>query len=57
MLQIEKERSLAYPNQLPAGPRKKRPLGRLFSSSNIFCLPLGLISGTHNKKACLKLND
>ena len=32
MLQIEKERSLAKPNQLPAGPRKKRPLGRLFSS-------------------------
>ena len=32
MLQIEKERSLAKPNQLPAGPRKKRLLGRLFSS-------------------------
>ena len=32
MLQIEKERSLAKPNQLPAGPRKKRPSGRLFSS-------------------------
>ena len=36
MLQIEKERSLAYPNQLPAGPRKKRPLGRLFSSNKYF---------------------
>ena len=32
MLQTEKERSLPYPNQLPAGPRKKRPIGRLFSS-------------------------
>ena len=32
MPQIEKERSLAEPNRLPAGPRKKRPLGRLFSS-------------------------
>ena len=33
MPQIEKERSWAKPKQLPAGPRKKRPLGRLFSSS------------------------
>ena len=33
--QIGKERSLAKPNQLPAGPRKKRPLGRLFSSTII----------------------
>ena len=32
MPHIEKERSLVKPNQLPAGPRKKRPLGRLFSS-------------------------
>ena len=32
MPQIEKERRLVKPNQLPAGPRKKRPLGRLFSS-------------------------
>ena len=32
MPQIEKERSLAEPNRLPAGPWKKRPLGRLFSS-------------------------
>ena len=32
MPQIVKERSWAKPNQLPAGPRKKRPLGRLFSS-------------------------
>ena len=32
MPQIEKERSWAKPKQLPAGPRKKRPLGRLFSS-------------------------
>ena len=36
MLQIEKERSLAKPNQLPAGPRKKRPLGRLFSSAKYY---------------------
>ena len=35
MLQIEKERSLAKPNQLPAGPRKKRPLGRLFSTGSL----------------------
>ena len=35
MLQIEKGSSLAKPNQLPAGPRKKRPLGRLFSSKCI----------------------
>ena len=33
MPQIEKERNWAKPNQLPAGPRKKRPLGRLFSSN------------------------
>ena len=33
MPQIDKERSWAKPNQLPAGPRKKRPLGRLFSSN------------------------
>ena len=32
MPQIEKGRSLAEANRLPAGPRKKRPLGRLFSS-------------------------
>ena len=32
MTQIKKERSWAKPKQLPAGPRKKRPLGRLFSS-------------------------
>ena len=32
MPQIGKEISLAKPHQLPAGPRKKRPLGRLFSS-------------------------
>ena len=32
MPQIEKERNWAKANQLPAGPRKKRPLGRLFSS-------------------------
>ena len=32
MPQIEKERSWAKPNQQPTGPRKKRPLGRLFSS-------------------------
>ena len=32
MPQIEKERSWAKPKQVPAGPRKKRPLGRLFSS-------------------------
>ena len=36
MPQIEKERSLAKQNQLPAGPRKKRPLGRLFSSVQYF---------------------
>ena len=35
MPHIEKERSLVKPNQLPAGPRKKRPVGRLFSSSKI----------------------
>ena len=35
MPHIEKERSLVKPNQLPAGPRKKRPLGRLFSSISI----------------------
>ena len=33
MPQIEKERNWAKANQLPAGPRKKRPLGRLFSSN------------------------
>ena len=38
MLQIEKERSWAKPKQLPAGPRKKRPLGRFFSS-RIYLLP------------------
>ena len=32
MPHIGKERSWAQPKQLPAGPRKKRPLGRLFSS-------------------------
>ena len=32
MPEIEKERILAKTNQLPAGPRKKWPLGRLFSS-------------------------
>ena len=36
MPQIGKEISLAKPHQLPAGPRKKRPLGRLFSSIIIF---------------------
>ena len=36
MPQIEKGRSLAEPNRLPAGPRKKRPSGRLFSSIYIF---------------------
>ena len=36
MPQIEKGRSLAEPNRLPAGPRKKRPLGRLFSSFRYF---------------------
>ena len=36
MPQIEKERSWAKPNQLPAGPRKKWPLGRLFSSKKYF---------------------
>ena len=35
MPQIEKERNWAKANQLPAGPRKKRPLGRLFSSKDI----------------------
>ena len=32
MSQIKKEKSCAKPKQLPAGPRKKWPLGRLFSS-------------------------
>ena len=35
MPQIDRERSWAKPNQLPAGPRKKRPSGRLFSSKLI----------------------
>ena len=39
MPQIEKERSWAKPKQLPAGPKKKRPLGRLFSSFNLKCRP------------------
>ena len=32
----EKETCWAKPNQLLAGPREKRPIGRLFSSSLIF---------------------
>ena len=42
MPQIEKERNWAKANQLPAGPREKRPKGRLFSSKyyydNLVCL-------------------
>ena len=33
MPQIVKQKGCAEPNQLPAGPREKRPIGRLFSSS------------------------
>ena len=36
MPQIEKERGWAKPNQPPAGPRKKRPIGRLLSSNIIY---------------------
>ena len=36
MSQIKKEKSCAKPKQLPAGPRKKWPLGRLFSSMIYF---------------------
>ena len=32
MPQIVKQRGWAKPNQLPAGLREKRPIGRLFSS-------------------------
>ena len=31
---IMKQRGWAKPKQLPAGPREKRPIGRLFSSNN-----------------------
>ena len=48
--QIEKERSWAKPTQLPAGPRKKRPLGRLFSSLYIFFH----FPGVQNLRADLK---
>ena len=36
MPQIEKETSWAKLKQLPAGPRKKWPLGHLFSSMEYF---------------------
>ena len=37
MPQIEKQKHIGWakPKQLPAGPREKRPIGRLFSSINI----------------------
>ena len=47
MPQIEKGRSLAEPNRLPAGPRKKRPLGRLFSSIVYGHITFSMYSNDH----------
>ena len=63
MPQIEKERSWAKPKQLPAGPRKKRPLGRLFSSykhykhcsSGSQCSGITIYNGDGNNVHCRHL--
>ena len=56
MPQIVKQRGWAKPNQLPAGPREKRPIGRLFSSS-LICHKVIIFTDIVNKLAEIGVSE